>query len=223
MSRSRSPGGWPGSATRKVAAVDVALDGEEEVVAPGVVPVLGGRAHDPDPAGHQLIGLTRARERGVVVRAHEHDRGPGALGSVAGVREAPAAQECVVGEELLAVVGGASGEVDLDQQVERELQRFDAELEREVGLDLGERLQLDVDDRLPVGDLDLVERDRVPALAGADLRDGVAAGRVAGCAPAVCRELADGAVELDRPAERVQVMREPASVGLLDRSPFAPG
>ena len=41
---------------------------------------------------------------------------------------------------------------------------FDAELEREVGLDLGERLELEVDDRLPVGDRDLVERDRVPAL-----------------------------------------------------------
>ena len=208
---------------RKVAVVDVGLDGEEQVVASGVVPVLGRGAHDPDPAGHQLVGLPRAAQRGMVVRAHEHDGGAGALGSVAGVGEAPAAEERVVGEELLAVVGGAGGEVELDEQVEGELQRFDAELEREVGLDLGERLQLEVDDRLSVGDLDLVERDRVAALAGAGLGDGVAAGGVAGGAPAVGGELADGAVELDRPAERVQVVREPSGVGLLDRPPFALG
>ena len=140
-----------------------------------------------------------------------------ALGSVAWVGEAPAAEERVVGEELVAVVGGPGGEVDLDEQVEGELQRFDAELEREVGLDLGERLELEVDDRLSVGDGDLVERDRVAALARADLGDGVAAGGVAGGAPAVGGEVADGAVELDRPAERVQVVREPAGVGLLDR------
>jgi len=119
------------------------------------------------------------------------------------VGECPAAEECVVGEELVAVVGGACGEVDLNQEVERELKRLDAELERQVGLDLRERLQREVDDRLPVGDVDLVERDRVPALPGADLRDGVAAGRVAWCTPAVGRELADGAVELDRPSECV--------------------
>ena len=201
--------------------VDVGLDGEEQVVAPGVVPVLRGGAHDPDPSGHQLVGLPRARERGMAVGADEHDGGTGALGSVAGVGEAPAAEERVVGEELLAVVGGAGGEVDLDEQVEGELQRFDAELEREVGLDLGERLELEVDDRLPVGDRDLVERDRVPALALADLGDRVAAGGVAGCAPAVGGRVADGAVELDRPAERVEVVREPAGVGLLDRLPFA--
>ena len=177
----------------------------------------------PIRAGHQFVGLAGARERGVVVRADEHDRGAGALGSVARVREAPAAEERVVGEELVAVVGGAGGEVDLDEQVEGELQRFDAELEREVGLDLGEGLELEVDDRLPVGDRDLVERDRVPALPGADLRDGVAAGGVAGGAPAVGGQLADGAVELDRPAERVQVVREPRGVGLLDRPPFALG
>ena len=186
VSRSRSPGGWGGSASAVSSPWWMsAFDGEEQVVASGVVPVLRGGAHDPDPSGHQLVGLPRARERGMVVRADEHDSGAGALGSVAGVGEAPAAEECVVGEELLAVVGGAGGEVDLDEQVEGELQRFDAELEREVGLDLGERLELEVDDRLPVGDRDLVERDRVPALALADLGDGVAAGGVAGCAPAV--------------------------------------
>ena len=98
------------------------------------------------------------RERGVGVGADEHDGGSGALGAVAGVGEAPAAEERVVGEELVAVVGGAGGEVELDEQVEGELQRVDAELEREVGLDLGEGLELEVDDRLAVGDGDLVER-----------------------------------------------------------------
>ena len=99
------------------------------------------------------------------VGADEHDDGPGALGSVARVGEAPAAEERVVGEELVAVVGGAGGEVELDEQVEGQLERVDPQLEREVGLDLGEGLQLEVDDRLPVGDGDLVERDRVAVAA----------------------------------------------------------
>ena len=63
----------------------------------------------------------------------------------------------------------------------------------------------------------------MPALSGADLRDRVAARRVAGGAPAVGGRVADGAVELDRPRERVEVVREPAGVGLLDRLPFAFG
>ena len=89
VSRSRSPGGCGGSASADSSpAVDVCLDGEEQVVASGVVPVLGGGAHDPDPSGHQLVGLARAGERGVVVRAHEHDGGAGALGAVAWVGEA---------------------------------------------------------------------------------------------------------------------------------------
>jgi hypothetical protein len=45
------------------------------------------------------------------------------------VGEAPAAQEGVVGEELVAVVRGPGGQVDLDEQVERERQRFDPEFE----------------------------------------------------------------------------------------------
>ena len=133
--------------------MDVRLVGEEEVVASGVVPVLGWGAHDPDPSGHQFVSLAGAGKRGVLVRAHEYDGGASALGAVAWVGECPAAEERVVGEELVAVVGGACGEVDLDQQVEGELQRFDAQLERQVGFDLGERLELDVDDRLAVGDL----------------------------------------------------------------------
>jgi len=79
--------------------------------------------------------------------------------------EAPTAQERVVGEELVPVVGRAGGEVELDEQVERELRRVDAKLERQVWLDLGECLELEVDDRLSVGDGDFVERERVAALA----------------------------------------------------------
>ena len=59
----------------------------------------------------------------MVVGADEDDCGPGALGAVARVGEAPAAQERVVGEELVAVVGGAGGEVELDEEVEGELER----------------------------------------------------------------------------------------------------
>ena len=61
------------------------------------------------------------------------------------------------------------------------------------------------------------------ALSLTGLRDGVAAGRVARGAPVVRGELADSAVELDRPAERVQVVREPGGAGLLDRPPLALG
>jgi hypothetical protein len=52
----------------KAAAVDVFLVGEEEVVASGVVPVLRGGAHDPDPPDHHLVRLARARQRGVAAR-----------------------------------------------------------------------------------------------------------------------------------------------------------
>ena len=145
--------------------VDVGLDGEEQVVAAGEVPVFGRGAHDADAAGERFVGLTRTCQRGVGVGADKDDDGAGALCSKAWVGEAPAAEECVVGEQLVAVIGGALGEVELDEQVEGELQRVDAQLERQVGLDLAERLELDVDDRLAVWHRDLVEGDRVTALA----------------------------------------------------------
>ena len=145
--------------------VDVALDGEEGVVAAGVVPVFGSGAHDADPAGHELVGLARARERGVGVGADEHDGGPGALGAVAGVGEAPAGEERVVGEEFVAVVGGAGGEVELDEEVEGELRRVDAKFEGEVGFDFGEGFEVEVDDGLAVGDGDLVGGDGVAVAA----------------------------------------------------------
>jgi len=78
--------------------VNVGFDREEGVVAAGVVPVLGGGAHDADPSGERLVGLAGVRDRGVRVGADEDNGGPGSLGSVAGVGEAPAAQERVVGE-----------------------------------------------------------------------------------------------------------------------------
>ena len=142
-----------------------------------------------DPAGHRFVGFARERERGVRVGADEDDGGAGGVGLVAGVGEAPAAQERVVGEQLVVVVGGAAGEVELDQQVEGELDRGDAQLERDVGLDLGERVEREVDDRLLVGERDLVEGDRVAVAAGAGLGDGVAAGGVAGGAPVVGRDV----------------------------------
>ena len=153
VSRWRRPGGRRGERERgQVAVVDVGFDGEEGVVAGGVVPVLGSGAHDADPAGQRLVGFLGERERGVRVGADEHGDGAGGVGLVAGVREAPAAQERVVAQQLVVVVGGAAGEVELDQQIEGEVDRGDAQLEREVGLDLGERIERDVDDRLLVGE-----------------------------------------------------------------------
>jgi hypothetical protein len=110
--------------------VDVFLNGEEDVVSSGVVPVLRGRAHRPDPSGHEFVGLVGAGERCVVVGADEHNGGAATLGSVTGMRERPAAEERVVGEELVVVVRRPSGEVDLDEQVARELHLLDPELKR---------------------------------------------------------------------------------------------
>jgi hypothetical protein len=45
-------------------------------------------------------------------------------------------EEGVVGEELLVVVGGPAGDVELDEQVEGELEGWDPQFERDVGLDL---------------------------------------------------------------------------------------
>ena len=130
VSRSRSSGwlGWERE-RREVAVVDVGFGGEEGVVAPGVVPVLGRGAHDPDPPGHRRVGGLRARERGAGVAADEHDCRAGALGVVAGVRQAPAAQERVVGEELLAVIRRTGRQIQLHEEIERELQRLDPQLE----------------------------------------------------------------------------------------------
>ena len=74
--------------------------------------------------GQQLVGLAGTGERGMAVGAHEHDRGPGALRAVARVSEAPATEEGVIGEELVVVVRGAGGEVDLDEQVEMSASAF---------------------------------------------------------------------------------------------------
>ena len=114
----------------EVVVVDVWFDGEEGVVAAGVVPVLGSGAERADPSRHRFVGGLREGEGGVRVGADEDDGGAGGVGLVAGVREAPAAQEGVVGEELVVVVGGAGGEVKLDQQVEGEVDRGDPQLER---------------------------------------------------------------------------------------------
>ncbi len=88
-------------------------------------------------------------------------------------------------------------------------------------MQLGEALQLQVDDRLLVVERDFVEGDGVAVAAAAGLGDGVAAGCVAGGAPVVGGELAGDAVELDRPRERVQVVPEAPGVVLLYGPPFA--
>ncbi len=82
--------GWEGE-RGEGAVVDVGFDGEERVVPTGVVPVLGGGAHDAEATGQSFVGFARERERGVRVGADEDDGGSGALRAVAGVGEAPAA------------------------------------------------------------------------------------------------------------------------------------
>lgn len=105
----------------QIAVMDFSLVRKEHVVAAGVVPAVGCAAHDPDPAGHELVCLACTGESGMVIRADEYDGGTGTLGWVAWMSQAPAAQKRVIGKELLAVVRGAAGEIDLDEQVEGEL------------------------------------------------------------------------------------------------------
>ena len=75
----------------ELTTMNVAFDGEEQVVTPGVVPVLDLGAHRADPAGHQLVRFARTRERSMVVGTDEHDGRARALRLVPGVGEAPAA------------------------------------------------------------------------------------------------------------------------------------
>ena len=122
VSRSRSPGGSGGRASADRSRWWMsASTAKNRWSRPGKYQCSGGGAHHADAAGQRLVGLAGAGQRGVGVGADEHDGGSGALGLVAAVGEAPAAQERVVGEELVVVVGRAGGEVELDEQVEGEL------------------------------------------------------------------------------------------------------
>src|SRR3954469_15499042 len=58
-------------------------------------------------------------------------------------------------------------------------------------------------------------------VAVADLGDGVAAGGVAWGAPVVGGELAEDAVQFDRPGDGVQVVRQRARASLFGRFPFS--
>ena len=57
----------------QLAAVNVPFAREEQVVAAGVVAVLGWRAHRANASGHHHVCLPRARERRTVASAHEYD------------------------------------------------------------------------------------------------------------------------------------------------------
>src|SRR3954454_17830195 len=132
-----------------------------------------------------------------MIAEDEENDGPRPEPREATMREPPAAQEGVVRSQLVDVVGGATGEVQLDEQVECEPDPGDLDLQREVGLDLPERSQ--VEDRMPLGDLELCSGELVALVAVADLRDRVAAGGVARCPPVVGGERRDHAVKLERP------------------------
>ena len=73
------------------------------------------------------------------------------------------------------------------------------------------------------GDVEFGGGDGVAFVAVAGLGDGVAAGGVARGAPVVGGEFAEDAVELDRPGDGVQVVREGAGAALLGRLPLALG
>jgi hypothetical protein len=113
-----------------------------------------------------------ASEQRALVPAHEqHDRSCAEC-LVARMLEAPPAEKRVVREQLLPVVGGAFGEVELYEQIEGELERLDLHLERDVRFDCPGRSELDVDDRLAIGQWDLVDADRMPSMSGSDLGTG---------------------------------------------------
>lgn len=52
----------------RVSRGGVALDGEEEVFAPGALPVLRRGAHRADSSGHELVGLACACRGGLTLR-----------------------------------------------------------------------------------------------------------------------------------------------------------
>ena len=89
---------------REVAVVQVALVGEEDVVASGVVAVLGGAAGDADACLHRLVCCACVGDRHLGGGADEHDPGAGSELAVAAVLGPPCAEEGVVAAELLDVV-----------------------------------------------------------------------------------------------------------------------
>jgi hypothetical protein len=87
-------------------------------------------------------------------------------------------------------------------------ERSSRQLERYVWFYFAERGELDVDDRLSIGQRDLVDGDRMAPVAGSNLRHRVASGDVSGRAPVVRGELADGSVEGDRPGQLPLLIEE---------------
>src|SRR4051794_11178449 len=98
--------------------MDVGLSGEEQVLPSWVVPLVGRRTHDADAAGQYFVGNLGASEQRALVAAYEEHHRPGAQRLVARVLQAPTTEKGVVGEQLLAVVRGPFGQVELDKQIE---------------------------------------------------------------------------------------------------------
>jgi hypothetical protein len=97
------------------------------------------------------------------------------------------------------------------------------ELDRDVGFDLARLGGLQVDRGLAVGER-VGDRDRPPPRARAGgVWDGDAAGLIARGLPVVGRDVADGAMQRDRPPQRVQVVRDEMTVGRLDLAVLALG
>ena len=74
----------------------------------------------------EAVGFLGAGECAVVIATNEQRDRAGAECSVARVCERPAGEEGVVGAQFVLVVGGAGGEVEFDEQVERQPQAGEA-------------------------------------------------------------------------------------------------
>jgi hypothetical protein len=136
---------------RQVAPVDVGLEREEQVPG-GPRRTSARRGCSSRRSGRSWTRRRRERSRAASGPRGKRTRRPAGFSARgSGCARGPSRRGTVVGEELLAVVGGARRQVELDEDVERELDRIDPDLEREVGLDLAEGLEFDIDDRLPVG------------------------------------------------------------------------
>src|SRR5829696_3337820 len=131
--------------------------------------------------------------------------------------ECPAREECVVAQELLAVVRRLSGEVQLEQEVETDFEAasgpwgriaHDVHLDREVRQELLEAVLWDVGEAVALLDRD-VRGPQAPLVSTrSDERRRETSGRVPRRAPAVSGPSRDEVVERLQQVDDMEVVRD---------------
>lgn len=104
----------------QVAVVDVFLGDEEQMLPRRVVALVRRAARHADAAAQRLVGGQRVGFGDLPGAAYEHHHGPDTELLVAARLRPPGGQERVVALELRDVVGDAVGEIELDDDIERQ-------------------------------------------------------------------------------------------------------